>query len=83
MSQHDIGTDLRRSPQLQGLTTLHIDKDHSPIAKNELLGRKLKIFAQKRIHFLIETMFQPRPGKVVDRKSLPIRLKEFSSLLVS
>ena len=41
-----------------------VDKNRGPISKNGFL-------AQKKEHFLILTMFRPRPGGVVKRKKYP------------
>jgi len=41
--------------------------------KNQIFGPKPEILGQKKGgHFLILTMFWPRPKKVVQRKKLPL-----------
>ena len=48
-----------------------LDKNRGPISKNGFSGRNPDFWAKKNIHFLILTMFRPRPGKVVKRKKYP------------
>ena len=41
-------------------------------SKKRIFGQKSKIFGPKKsVHFMIDTMFKPRPGKVVQRKRYP------------
>ena len=61
-----------------------IDEIRGLIAKNGFSGQKPSFKAQKRIYFLIQTMFWPRPGKVVQKKStlLPNKYQSFSGFRV-
>ena len=51
---------------------LAIDKIWGRMAKNGFSGRKSGFQAKKKnVHFLRDTMFWPRPGKVVQTKKYP------------
>ena len=67
LSSCNSGTASRNRNRSQGgkLTVM-------PRAKNGLFGPKPEILGPKKTHFLIETMFRPRPEKVVQRKKLPL-----------
>ena len=48
-----------------------IDQNWGRMAKIGFFGQKPRFWAQKKmLHFLMETMFWPRPGKVVRRKKV-------------
>ena len=54
-----------------------IDQNWAPIIgmvwqKLDFLAKNRDFGPKKRIHFLMETMFWPRPEKVVQRKKLPL-----------
>ena len=49
-----------------------VDQNWGRMAKIGFFGQKPRFRAQKKIHFLILTMFWPRPEKVVQRKKLPL-----------
>ena len=48
-----------------------VDQNWGRMAKIGFFGQKPRFCAQKKNHFLIDTMFWPRPKKVVQRKKLP------------
>ena len=49
-----------------------IDKIWGPMAKKRILGPKAEFLGPKKKHFLIQTMFWPGPGKVVQTKKHPL-----------
>ena len=57
-------------PSLRGLQMAHRPKMGS-YGKNWIFGPKAEILGPKKIHFLILSMFWPRPEKVVQRKEYP------------
>ena len=49
-----------------------VDQNWGRMANIGLLGKNQRFWAPQKTHFLILTMFLPRPGKVVQRKKYPV-----------
>ena len=49
----------------------HVDKKRGPISKTDFRAEIRNFWPEKNDHFLILTMFRPRPGGVVKRKKYP------------
>ena len=73
-----IGNEKSKNRSAGAKSTVSPKDTNGVLKQKRILRPKSEFLGPKKVHFLVETMFKPRPGKVVQEKSTLFQNKNHS-----